>query len=128
MSEIEEKIGFEQLLKTVRVINSKNKQQKLGDCINFELDDLMQAINEYNKGGKITIEIGIGIEEKNELSLQAIVKTTKPKGTKGKIPKNPFYRDQKGQLYLDDPNQLKLISLRQVYDLTETHQKGAKND
>lgn len=125
MSEIEEKIGFEQLLKTVRVINSKNKQQKLGDCINFELDDLMQAINEYNKGGKITIEIGIGIEEKNELSLQAIVKTTKPKG---KIPKNPFYRDQKGQLYLDDPNQLKLISSRQVYDLTETHQKGAKND
>lgn len=85
----------------------------------------MQSINEYNKGGKIVIEIGIGIEEKNELNLQAVVKTTKPKG---KIPKNPFYRDQKGQLYLDDPNQLKLISSRQVYDLTETHQKGAIND
>lgn len=125
MSELEEKIGFLQLLKTVRVINSKNKQQKLGDCIDFELDDLMQSINEYNKGGKIVIEIGIGIEEKNELNLQAVVKTTKPKG---KIPKNPFYRDQKGQLYLDDPNQLKLILSRQVYDLTETHQKGAIND
>jgi hypothetical protein len=123
VAEFEEKIGFSELLKTVRVLNSKNKQQKLGDCVDFELDDLMQAINEYNKGGKITIEIGIEIEEKNELSLKATVKTNKPKG---KVPKNPFYRDQKGQLYLDDPNQLKLISPRQVYDLQETHQKGAK--
>lgn len=104
----EEKIGFDELLKTMRVINSKNKQQKLGDCINYELEDLMQSINEYNKGGKIVIEIAIGIEEKNELNLQAVVKTTKPKG---KFPKNPYYRDQKGQLYLDDPNQLKLVSL-----------------
>ncbi len=85
----------------------------------------MQAINEYNKGGKITIEINIGVEEKNELSIQANVKTSKPKG---KIPKNPYFRDQKGHLYMDDPNQLKLISSRQVFDLQETHQKGAIND
>lgn len=124
MSELEEKIGFSELLKTIRVLNSKNKQCKLGECIDFELDDLMQAVNEYNKGGKITIEIGIGIEEKNELSLQAVVKTSKPKG---KIPRNPFYRDQKGQLYLDDPNQLKLIP-RKVVEIQETHQKGAIND
>lgn len=121
----EEKIGFDELLKTMRVINSKNKQQKLGDCINYELEDLMQSINEYNKGGKIVIEIAIGIEEKNELNLQAVVKTTKPKG---KIPKNPYYRDQKGQLYLDDPNQLKLISSRQVYELGLTNKEGVIND
>lgn len=112
----DEAIGFCELLKTIRVINSKTKQCKLGECIDFELNDLMQAINEYNKGGKITIEINIGIEEKNELSLEATVKTKKPKG---KTPKNPFYRNQKGQLYLDDPNQMKLISSRQVYNLTE---------
>lgn len=29
---------------------------------------------------------------------------------------------------MDDPNQLKLISSRQVFDLQETHQKGAIND
>lgn len=121
----EEKIGFDELLKTMRVINSKNKQQKLGDCINYELEDLMQSINEYNKGGKIVIEIAIGIEEKNELNLQAVVKTTKPKG---KIPKNPYYRDQKGQLYLDDPNQLKLISSKQVYELGLTNKEGVIND
>ena len=121
MSELDDKIGFGELLKTLRVINSKNKQCKLGECIDFELDDLMQAVNEYNKGGKIAIEITIGIEEKNELSLQATVKTTKPKG---KIPKNPFFRDQKGGLYLDDPTQLKLIDARKVVEI----ERGAIND
>ena len=77
----------------------------------------MQSINEYNKGGKITIEIGIGVEEKNELSIQATVKTTKPKG---KIPKNPYYRDQKGNLYMDDPNQLKIFSTRKVVNQIAT--------
>ena len=118
-------VGFKELLQTVRVIDSKNRQCKLGKCIDYELDDLMQSINEYKKVGKITIEIAIGIEEKNELSIQGSVKTSKPKG---KTPKNPYYRDQKGHLYMDDPNQLKLISTRQVYDLQETHQKGALND
>lgn len=118
-------VGFKELLLTTRVIDSKNRQVKLGKCIDFELEDLMQSINEYNKGGKITIEIGIGVEEKNELSIQATVKTTKPKV---KIPKNPYYRDQKGNLYMDDPNQLKIFSTRKVVEIQETHQKGAIND
>ncbi|MCD7740346.1 MAG: hypothetical protein LUH11_03250 [Candidatus Gastranaerophilales bacterium] len=121
-NEREESIGFSELLKTVRVLDSNGKQTKLGKCIDFELDELMTAINEYNKGGKITIELGIGVEEKNELSLQAIVKTTKPKG---RIPQNPFFRDQRGKLYFDDPNQLKLINSKQVYEIRETHAKGA---
>lgn len=115
-------VGFKELLMTTRVIDSKNRQCKLGKCIDFELEDLMQAINEYNKGGKITIDIAIGVEEKNELSIQATVKTSKPKG---KIPRNPYYRDQKGRLYMDDPNQIKLFNTRTVVDIKETHQKGA---
>ena len=120
------KVGFKELLQSLRVIDSKNRQTKLGKCIDFEMEDLMQAINEYNKGGKITIEICIGIEDKNELNLQATVKTCKPKG---KIPRNPYYRDQKGQLYLDDPNQLRLFSARQVVDLQEAaaEKKGQEN-
>ncbi len=125
MSEVEQAIGFKELLMTTRTIDSKNRQVKLGKCIDFELEDLMQAINEYNKGGKINIEITIGIEEKNELSIQATVKTSKPKG---KTPKNPYYRDQKGNLYMDDPNQLKIFSSKTVVDIAETHQKGAVND
>ena len=119
------KVGFKELLQTLRVIDSKNRQTKLGKCIDYEMEDLMQAINEYSKGGKVTIKICIGIEDKNELNLLATVKTSKPKG---KIPRNPYYRDQKGQLYLDDPNQLKLFSTRQVVDLQEaTKEKGQEN-
>lgn len=118
-------VGFKELLTTTRVIDSKNRQCKLGKCIDFELEDLMQAINEYNKGGKISIEINIGVEEKNELSIQAMVKTSKPRG---KAPKNPYYRDQKGKLYMDDPNQLKIFSTRTVVDINENQQKGAIND
>ncbi|MBR3655263.1 MAG: hypothetical protein IKR34_02075 [Candidatus Gastranaerophilales bacterium] len=117
----DETIGFKELLLTTRVIDSKNHQCKLGKCIDFELDNLMQAINEYNKGGKLTITIDIGVAEKNELNIQAEVKTNPPKGKK---PSNPFYRDYKGRLFMDDPNQMKLIQTN-VYDLKETHQKGA---
>lgn len=118
-------VGFKELLLTTRTIDSKNRQVKLGKCIDFELQELMQAINEYNKGGSISIDIKIGVEEKNELSIQATVKTTKPKG---KVPSNPYYRDQKGNLYMDDPNQLKIFSTRTVVDINETHHKGAVND
>ena len=90
-------VGFKELLLTTRTIDSKNRQVKLGKCIDFELQELMQAINEYNKGGSISIDIKIGVEEKNELSIQATVKTTKPKG---KVPSNPYFRDQKGNLYM----------------------------
>lgn len=118
-------VGFKELLLTTRTIDSKNRQVKLGKCIDFELQELMQAINEYNKGGSISIDIKIGVEEKNELSIQATVKTTKPKG---KVPSNPYFRDQKGNLYMDDPNQLKIFSTRTVVDINETHHKGAIND
>lgn len=117
MNENDQTIGFKELLTTTRVIDSKNRQCKLGKCIDYELEDLMQAINEYNKGGKLTIEIQIGVEERNELSIQSTVKTSKPKG---KIPKNPYYRDQKGNLYMDDPNQLKIFSNPKVTSIQET--------
>lgn len=118
----EQEIGFQELMATIRTVNSKDRTMKLGDCIEFELKDLMSKINEYNKGGKIAIELFIDVAEKNELNIQANIKTTKPKGKK---PSNPLYRDSKGSLYLDDPNQLKLIDTRKVQEL---HNKGAANE
>lgn len=119
------RVKFPELLKGVRVIDSKNRQRKLGDCIDFELEDLMYAINEYNKSGKLVIELNIDVAERNELNIQAVVKTTKPRGKK---PNNPYFRDQKGNLYMDDPNQIKLFNTSQVVEMRETHQKGAAND
>lgn len=112
----EEPIGFTEIASTVRTVNSKDRTMKLKDCIDFELKGLLQKINEYNKGGKITITIDIGIAEKNELNIQAEVKTNAPKGKK---PNNPFYRDSKGELYLDDPNQMHLIDPKVVRSLDD---------
>lgn len=35
-------VGFKELLLTTRTIDSKNRQVKLGKCIDFELQELMQ--------------------------------------------------------------------------------------
>lgn len=117
MSSVTEKpIGFAEIASITRTVNSKDRTMKLKDCIDFELRELMQKINEYNKGGKLTITIDIGIAEKNELNIQAEVKTTKPKGKK---PANSFYRDNKGELYIEDPNQMHLIDPQTVRNLRD---------
>ena len=103
MSVVEKPIGFAEIAAITRTVNSKDRTMKLKDCIDFELRELMQKINEYNKGGKLTITLDIGIAEKNELNIQAEVKTQKPKGKK---PSNAFYRDNKG---------ISLYSLKHFY-------------
>lgn len=120
---VEEPIGFREIAAAVRTVNSNDRTMKLKDCIDFELRKLMQKINEYNKGGKLTITLDIGIAEKNELNIQAEVKVTAPKGKK---PANAFFRDNKGELYLDDPNQMHLIDPKTVRNIDEA--KGVKNN
>lgn len=115
----EQPIGFAEVAELARVINSKDRSMKLSACIDFELNELMQKINEYNKGGKMTITIDIGIAEKNELNIQAEVKTTPPKGKK---PSNPFFRDTKGKLYAADPVQPHL------FDVAKIRQEDAKKE
>lgn len=107
MDNTEKPIGFTEIAAVARVVNSKDRTMKLKDCIDFELRELMQKINEYNKGGKLTITLDIKIGDKNELDVQAEVATVKPKGKK---PTNTFFRDNKGEIYLDVPEQLHVVS------------------
>ena len=108
MTEEETKgIGFNELLSTTRVVDSKNRQVKLGKCIDFELSELLQAINKLGKAGSMTIDLKILVGDGNELGIQATVKTKKPNR---KTPTNPYYTDVHGNLYLDDPEQLRLFS------------------
>lgn len=120
---VESPIGFAEILAVTRTVNSNDRTMKLKDCVDFELRKLMQKINEYNKGGKLTIALDIGVTEKNELNIQAEVKTTAPKGKK---PANSFYRDEKGELYLDDPKQIHLIDPQVVRNIKDDT-KGVKN-
>lgn len=111
---IEKPIGFEEIAATARVVNSKDRTMKLKDCINFELKELMQKVNEYNKSGKLQINIDIGIGEKSELDIQAEVITKKPKGKK---PSNTYYRDNKGEIYLDKAEQIHIVSTKEYREM-----------
>lgn len=122
---IEQPIGFADLAAIARVINSKDRSMKLSDCIDFELKELMQKINEYNKAGKMTITIDIGIAEKNELDIQAEVKIAPPKGKK---PSNAFFRDQRGRLFAADPmEQTHLFDMSKVRKQDPEERKEANN-
>ena len=61
----------------------------------------MQAISKYSESGKMTITLDFQVAKKSkELNVIATVEIKKPKG---KITSNTFYRDEKGNIYLDDP-------------------------
>lgn len=120
---VENPIAFSEIAAVTRTTNSNDKTMKLNACIDYELKKLMQKINEYNKGGKLVITLDIGVGEKNEMDIKAEVKTTAPKG---KQPSNLFFRDEKGELYLDDPRQLHLIDPQVVR--METKDKGVRDN
>ena len=108
---IEKPIGFAEIAATARVVNSKDRTMKL--------KELMQKVNEYNKAGKLQINIDIGIGEKSELDIQAEVITKKPKGKK---PSNTYYRDNKGEIYLDVAEQIHIVSTKEYREM-----RGAGN-
>ena len=112
----QEEILFEELLETVKTVDSKDKSKFLGRCINDELTEALQKVNEYKRNAELTIKIKINQGDRNELNILAEVSKKVPKGT---IKHNVFYQDSKGGLYLDDPHQMKLLDARKVENLNE---------
>lgn len=97
----DETLKFENLLAEVRSVDNKDRTKYLIDCCNNNLKELMQAISKYSESGKMTITIEFQVAKKSkELNVIATVDIKKPKG---KVDHNTFYRDDKGNIYLDDP-------------------------
>lgn len=97
----DETLKFEHLLAEVRSVDNKDRTKYLIDCCNNNLKELMQAISKYSESGKMTINLEFQVAKKSkELNIVATVEIKKPKG---KITSNTFYRDEKGNIYLDDP-------------------------
>lgn len=99
-------ILFDQLLHEVRASNCNDRTRMLIDSMNDEIKDLMQAVNKYGKNGEITLNIKFKVIQANEMEICAEIKSKKPKG---KATGTKMFTDQKGRLYLDDPNQMKLF-------------------
>ena len=92
---------FENLLAEIRTVDCKDRTKYLVDAINTDLSDLMQGIAKYNESGKMIITLDFQVSKKSkEMNIIADIQTKKPKG---KITSNTFYRDNKGKIYLDDP-------------------------
>ena len=115
----EPNIDFLGLLNTVKVRNSSDKQKKLGDCIEQELQEVLLKVFEYKKDGEIKITLKIKAENGNELNILGNVDKKAPKG---QIKQNIFYQDSRGKLYLDDPNQMKIVKNLDDYKVQEAKQ------
>lgn len=119
----QDEIKFEELIATIKTVNSRDKTRFLGDCINDELTEILQKVNEYKKGAELTIKIKIEQGDRNELNILADVSKKAPKGV---IRQNVFYQNSKGALFLDDPSQLKLLDVRKVESINQ--RRGNDND
>ncbi len=107
---------FEDLLDTVKTVNSKDRARKLGDAINDEVTDALQRVNQYRKKAEITLKIQILPEDRNEVNIIADINKKVPKGT---VKQNLFYQDSKGDLFEADPSQLKLINSKEVENISK---------
>ena len=108
---MEENLTFEQIAQTLQTVNSKNKVMQLDECIDFELRELAQRVYQYRKGAELNITLKFNPDSRNELQVLAEVKTKIPKG---KVKENLLYIDSKGNLFQEDPDQLKLLDKKQV--------------
>ncbi len=102
---IPEKLTFTDLLDEVKTIDKDNKSVKLGDAVESSLTEVIQRTYEYSKSGAMDISLKFAPGSKNVVEIVGTVKTKIPTGTL----KNEFYQSIKGNLYLDNPEQMKLI-------------------
>ncbi len=107
----EQEILFENILAEVRASNCKDKTRFLIDSVNDEIKDVMQAINKYGKDGQIKITLKFKCVQANEMLISAEIEGKKPKG---QATGTKMFRDLKGRLYLDDPNQMALFDKNNV--------------
>lgn len=107
----EQEILFENILAEVRASNCKDKTRFLIDSVNDEIKDVMQAINKYGKDGQIKITLKFKCVQANEMLVSAEIEGKKPKG---QVTGTKMFRDLKGRLYLDDPNQMALFDKNNV--------------
>ena len=96
-----ESLKFEHLLAEVRSVDNKDRTKYLIDCLNNNLKELMQAVSKYGESGSMTLKMDFQVAKKSkELNIVAVVDIKKPKG---KVDHNTFYRNDKGEIFLDDP-------------------------
>lgn len=100
----DEKLKFQDLLSSLRVVDSNDRVRAFKDCVEQEFQEIAQKVSEYNRDGKLTITINFKRDKKskNSIDIYADVVKSIPKGQQ----KNMFYLDTRnGGLYYENPDQ-----------------------
>lgn len=109
----EEAMKFEELLKNFTVVDKHDKTKPLGTAIQHEYENLVEKINEYGRGGDLTIKIKLAPvkDTKNEVSAKIEITSKPPKRSAN----NRVYIDPRANgLFLDNPDQEKLFSVKEL--------------
>lgn len=105
-------VSFETLLQEIRAVNSKDRTKYLGAALNDDLKELMLAITKYNKSGRLVLTLDFQVaKESKEINIVPDIDLKKPKG---KVTSNIMYRDDKGNIRLDDPELTKDCTVHKI--------------
>ena len=122
-----EELDFMQMLSAMRVIDDDDKVRVFKDCIEAQYSVVSRKVAEYKRDGSLTITMKFQPDKKNKnvVNVYAEVKRNIPKGSQC----NSFYSDPRtGELYYEDPNQMKLWKGATVHDIKSGKDESAQND
>lgn len=109
----DEAIGLHDILQNVAAVSSGGRALPLGDVLESEIADIVEAMHRHRKAGSLTLTLNFRPESLNELSISSSVKVKMPKAqAKATI----AYVDKRGRLYGEDPNQMKIIEPTRLSD------------
>jgi hypothetical protein len=105
-----ESINFSSMLKYIAVRNERtNRNQKLIDHIENQLDEVKQKVYQYASKGSLIIKFDVTPDPKDrtQVKVSADVSQKLPKAKNELV----MYQDEKGDLYVDDPQQQKMLNV-----------------
>jgi len=103
-------VNFESVLKLSSVRNEvTNRDQNLMDHIETVFSEIRQKVYQRGNKGEMTIKLSLtpDNEDRSQVKVRAEV-VSKPPKAKNEL---NLYASEKGQLFLDDPNQQKLVNV-----------------
>jgi len=101
----------------IQTLGNLNEGRFIGDATD-QLTELVKAIRETGKGGKLTIELAVKPASRgNAMVIAGKIKATPPKMPPAET---IMFSDDDGNLLTDDPRQMKL-DIRSVPDVAPDH-------
>lgn len=116
-----EELMLNDLLQVIETVDSKERVKKLYDCLNDELFEALIRVSASRKAAEVNLKIKIVPIRDREIDFVVDISKKVPKTQI--LGKNTFYQNSDGNIFLDDPLQLKLHSQTEIVNIN----KGVSN-